>query len=68
MTHWQVEHHVRDDAPSLFVPGGDLPDAEVGDTVTVMDPDHGAPREGHVTAVATDATRGLFVTVEFALP
>ena len=68
MSHWQVAHHVRDDAPSIFVPETDLPGGAVGDTVTVVDPDHGARRDGRITEVVADATRGRHLTVEFTLP
>jgi hypothetical protein len=63
---WALDHDVREDADSVFVPATELPAAVVGDAVTFRG-DHGA-REGRVTALVDDGERGTFVAVALEPP
>lgn len=60
---WRVEWHqeLRADAEGLFVPAADLPEAGVGDAVTVTHGGH--ERTGTVADVVDDSERGRFVRV-----
>ena len=59
---WVVEHDVRADADSVFVPAALLPGAAVGDDVELRSHDAGT-RCGRVTALMHDGERGNFVRV-----
>lgn len=60
---WSVEFDVREDAASVFVPAEHLPDAAVGDVVTIASGEPSAERRGRITDVVDDAQRGRFFTV-----
>jgi hypothetical protein len=58
-----VELDVRDDAESMFVPEEAIPDAEVGDDLTVVSRQPEAVRAGRVVEMLDDALRGRFARV-----
>ena len=51
---WELERSapVRADADGVFVPVGELPDAAVGDRVTLFDRSGGVDRTGTIVAAA----------------
>ena len=63
---WTVEQQVREDAASVFVAEGDLAGAEIGDAVTITDPESGVMRAGRVSGRAEDPTRGCYLTIELS--
>lgn len=60
---WSVEFDVREDAASVFVPAAHLPDAAVGDVVTITSGEPSVLRRGRIADVVDDAQRGQFFTV-----
>jgi hypothetical protein len=60
---WTLDFDVRDDAPSVFVPAELLPDALVGDDVTISSRQPAAVRRRRISAQLDDDKRGRFFTV-----
>jgi hypothetical protein len=60
---WTVDLDVREDAPSVFVPAELLPDALVGDYVTISSRRPAAVRRGRISAHLDDDERGQFFPV-----
>ena len=60
---WTVDLDVRDDAPSVFVPADLLPDALVGDFVTISSSQPDTVRRGRIIEKLDDHVRGRFLTV-----
>jgi len=60
---WSIEHEVRDDADSVFVPADLLPLAQPGDTVELTSGSD-TTRAGRVLDIVQDDVRGAFVTVK----
>ena len=58
-----IEHHVRADAESIFVPANELGDAQVDDLVELWSPTDGTTHAGRVTERVTDPARGEFFIV-----
>lgn len=65
---WSIEHDVREDADSIFVPAELLPDAQPGDGVVVASATATRPRHGVVADLVDDHARGEFVTVKLEPP
>ncbi len=62
---WRLERAtVREDAPSLFVPGDELPEAVVGDHVVLVGTETGDEHRGSVVDVVDDAERGRFLVID----
>jgi hypothetical protein len=72
MTHapwsWSIEHDVREDADSIFVPAELLRHAQPGDRVTIAAGTSTCPRHGVVADLVDDEARGEFVTVKLEPP
>jgi hypothetical protein len=64
---WSIEHDVREDADSIFIPTALLPDARPGDTVEIRTADT-VIRRGDVVDRIADHVRGDFVTVRLDAP
>ena len=60
---WRLDLDVRDDAPSVFVPADLLPDALVGDFVTILSSEPATVRRGCIIEEVDDDVRGRFLTV-----
>jgi hypothetical protein len=60
---WTVEFDVREDAPSVFVPAELLPDASIGDFVTISSSQPDTVRRGQVIEMVDDDVRGRFFSV-----
>ena len=60
---WTVDLNVREDAPSVFVPADLLPDALVGDFVTISSSQPATVRRGCIIENLDDDVRGRFLTV-----
>ena len=60
---WTVDLDVREDAPSVFVPADLLPDASVGDFVTISSDQPATVRRGRITETLDDHVRGPFFSV-----
>jgi hypothetical protein len=69
---WSIEHDVREDADSIFVPADLLPDARPGDAVEIAAASstrpRPRPRHGVVADLVDDEARGEFVTVKLEPP
>jgi len=63
---WRIERStaMRADAPSLFVPRNDLPNAALGDVVSISGAQPGDERTGVVSELVDDDDRGRFVVIE----
>ena len=57
---WTVHLDVREDAPSMFVPAELLPDAAVGDVVTITSSLPATVRRGRIVERIDDQERGRF--------
>ena len=60
---WTVGLDVREDAPSVFVPADLLPDALVGDFVTISSSQPATVRRGCIMEKIDDDVRGRFLMV-----
>jgi hypothetical protein len=60
---WTVALDVRDDAPGMFVPVDLLPDALVGDSVTISSSRPATVRRGRIVEQLDDDVRGRFFSV-----
>ncbi len=60
---WKVDLDVRDDAVSVFVPADLLPDALVGDFVTISSSQPATVRRGRIVERLDDHVRGRFFSV-----
>ena len=60
---WTVDLDVREDAPSVFVPTELLPDALVGDFVTISSSERATIRRGQIIEELDDHVRGRFFSV-----
>jgi hypothetical protein len=60
---WTVEFDVREDAPSVFVPVELLPEASIGDVVTISSSQPDTVRRGQVIERLDDDVRGRFFAV-----
>jgi hypothetical protein len=60
---WRVDLDVREDAPSVFVPADLLPDALVGDFVTISSSQPATVRRGWIIEKLDDHVRGQFYSV-----
>jgi hypothetical protein len=60
---WTVDFDVREDAPSVFVPADLLPDASVGDLVTISSSEPDTIRRGRIIEHLDDDVRGRFFAV-----
>jgi hypothetical protein len=64
---WSIEHHVREDADSVFLSAELLPRAQPGDRVEIASGTSTRTRHGRVAELVDDA-RGEFVTVKLEPP
>lgn len=64
MTTFSVDHDLREDEPSAWIPADLLPDAGVGDDIAVRSAHFAEIRTG-VVAELVDDTRGCFLRVTF---
>jgi hypothetical protein len=62
---WPVDHDVREDELSTWVPSTLLPEAVVGDVVVVRSAHLPEPRRGTVAEIVDDDTRGRFHRLTF---
>jgi hypothetical protein len=60
---WTVDLDVREDAPGVFVPVDLLPDALVGDSVTISSSQPATVRRGRIVEQLDDDVRGRFFSV-----
>jgi hypothetical protein len=60
---WRVDLDVREDAPSVFVPADLLPEASVGDVVTISSTQPATVRRGRIAEKLDDHERGQFYSV-----
>jgi hypothetical protein len=60
---WRVDLDVREDAPSVFVPADLLPEASVGDVVTISSTQPATVRRGRIVESLDDHERGQFYSV-----
>ena len=65
MTTFAIDYDLRADEQSAFVPSDQLPDARVGDAVTVRSSYLAGDRTGIVAVVIDDHARGRFHRVTF---
>jgi hypothetical protein len=65
---WSIEHQVREDADSIFVPAELVPRAQPGDAIEIRSSQPTLTRHGHVVACVDDHERGRFVTVKLEAP
>jgi hypothetical protein len=62
---WPVDHDVREDEQSTWVPSALLPKAIVGDVVVVRSAHLADARRGTVTEIVDDDARGRFHRLTF---
>jgi hypothetical protein len=60
---WTVDFDIREDATSVFVPADSLPDASVGELVTISSSLPDTVRRGRIVEVLDDDVRGRFLVV-----
>ena len=60
---WTVDLDVREDAPAVFVPVDLLPDASVGDSVTISSSQPATVRRGRIVEQLDDHLRGRYFSV-----
>lgn len=68
---WHLTRHapVRADAPGIFVPSLELPEAAVGDVVIVDGPDDEGSTSRQATVSALDSRDGVaYLRLDFASP
>jgi hypothetical protein len=64
---WSIQHEIREDAESVFIPADLLADAAIGDLVEIGSATS-PTRSGHVIDRVHDVERGDFVTVKLDAP
>jgi hypothetical protein len=62
---WPIDHDVREDEQSTWVPSALLPEAVVGDAVVVRSAHLAEARRGTVAEIVDDDTRGRFHRLTF---